>query len=672
MANSLENGMKKEQKRAEKDKKYLILTFLAISIIVYLYFAVQTRNIPYFDKIGESNNLNEQKIGNLKAMYKTPEGDVFLDSVDSYLFYFKAKQLDKGNLSNQELLPVLELASYKIAKTFNSDATLLSAVFYLPLFFGIVSIILIFFITKKFANIYSAFFTSFFFAITPSLMNIFKAGFGDTNPLNIMLSFVFVFFLFNAIEFKEMRRTIIYSALAALTLFVFWFAWDGWYYMLFVTAVFLWIWAIIFFADKKKIKLASAVAAMPLAIAGILFLIFREKIIPATLRNYIFQPQVIGDYPTRFGKIKELFGPTPQLFLWVAGGWIVLAIAVFALVFIIYKTRAFTKEKSGYFLFVIVWLALMTVAYLSAVRFASFFVVPFCILVGVGLSAILTSISRIKIFNKKYAAAVILILFAAGLFFIILPKTTEILLKLPEMEKSVYQTAMNLKQVSSEDALIVSWWDEGNFYNAFADREVYLKSGPNPRKTYMLEKALTSNETEAVKILEDEICSNRSECYVVLSSWLVRYASDMFKDASWDFEKMNYTDFRSVFISFNKCSVDVNKGVVSCGNYSFDINNNIAYDKKGNKVSFVVANETTVLQENFGSEYVFVMYNEGKSIFSTWVRKDKINSLIVRMFFLNGYGLKHFEKVSEYTGLFKKTVAFKFISKKSMNETSQI
>jgi hypothetical protein len=50
-----------------------------------------------------------------------------------------------------------------------------------------------------------AFFTSLIFVLNPGVMLVSRGGFGDTNPLNLMLSLLFVFFFLNAIELKNRK-----------------------------------------------------------------------------------------------------------------------------------------------------------------------------------------------------------------------------------------------------------------------------------------------------------------------------------------------------------------------------------------------------------------------------------------------------------------------------------
>ena len=653
--------LKKGQKEGRRYEKYLVLAFLAISIIIYLSFAVQTKSLPYFDELGKLNNLSSQTVEKLKTSYETPEGEVFLDSIDSYYFYHNAMLLEQGNftLTREPLLSFLEFSAHRVSQAFSRDSTLLSAIFYLPLIFGVISIVLVFFIAKKIMNLYAGFFASLAFAVNPGLIAIFKGGFGDTNPLNIMLSLLFVFLLFcliEAIKAKSVKNAAIFSSLSAASLLLFWSAWAGWYYMAVIAAVFCWAYFIFYFLKRKEKTKALLLFVIPIVIGISVFAVLGENALPHQLRNYFLN--------SRFQGIRELKAPGFGGLISSVGGWLMFFVSIFSVLLVLYKTRLFTRQDSEHLLFSFIWLVAMAAVFSTAMRFAAFFAVPLCLIQGAGISAIFGGIKtmRPKIFSGRNAAiwsAVLIAAIASLVLFPTLPLTMKEVIVVPQMDSSVYFSAQKINEIAAPDAMVVSWWDEGHFYKAFAERDVFQRGNPQKRKTELTAQMFAYDENRSSDILEKEICKGR-ECFVVISSWFRKfYSNQLFEDAG-----MN-TSKAPVFRAFDDCSVDKNNSLIACGkNYYFDLKNRKAYSKGGVKISSLMGNATDMFLDDEQTDYTLIIYNEGKALKSAVARTDLLGSVVIRMFFLQGYGLKNFKMVYSYSNPFKTTIVYEFTPQK--------
>jgi asparagine N-glycosylation enzyme membrane subunit Stt3 len=94
----------------------------------------------------------------------------------------------------------------------------------MPLIFGIISIILIFLITKKAVNETAAFIASVLFSSHYLMLKIFQAGYGDNGSINIMCSLLFILFFVEtlyAIQSNLRKKAVCFGILTLLSTLLF-------------------------------------------------------------------------------------------------------------------------------------------------------------------------------------------------------------------------------------------------------------------------------------------------------------------------------------------------------------------------------------------------------------------------------------------------------------------
>ena len=118
---------------------------------------------------------------------------------------------------------------YKIAKIFNNDISLITVSFYTPFIFGNLCLIPAFFIGRKLGGntggLISALILSFHKGILPRT----SVGFSDTDAYNIFFPLLILWMFILAYDADSLKKRLIYSSLAGLSVGVYSFTWIGWW-----------------------------------------------------------------------------------------------------------------------------------------------------------------------------------------------------------------------------------------------------------------------------------------------------------------------------------------------------------------------------------------------------------------------------------------------------------
>ncbi len=109
-----------------------------------------------------------------KEAFKDSSGQTYLFTYQSYFYLSKAEEIMKGD--EGPFISHLIVYFYKIIKIFDSDATLMKAAYYLPVFLGLLLLIVIFKITYLIANKNAAFFAGIIAALHPAVVRMTMAG----------------------------------------------------------------------------------------------------------------------------------------------------------------------------------------------------------------------------------------------------------------------------------------------------------------------------------------------------------------------------------------------------------------------------------------------------------------------------------------------------------------
>ncbi len=189
----------------------------------------------------------------LRGQLQDDEGQTFLTGIDPYHWYRLSRNvIERGGPGDEvrdgEEWDALMLAPYgravdtdahiftvahahRVITTFFPDVSLMTTAFYSPVVLAPLAVIPAFFIVKKFAGIVGGTVAGFFVAIHPSFVSRAIGGFNDNDSYTVVLPLFAVWFLIEALYAKTVKKTAIFSGLTVLSLYIFYLAWEGWWYI---------------------------------------------------------------------------------------------------------------------------------------------------------------------------------------------------------------------------------------------------------------------------------------------------------------------------------------------------------------------------------------------------------------------------------------------------------
>lgn len=484
-----------------------------------------------------------------KQSYKDPEGNSYLYEIDPYYFY----EIAKGDFAvllvyPQPLLPLIERGLYIFVQLFIPTITLAGVIFYLPLLFTIFCAITLFFLTKEIWNATAAFFSALFFVSHPLVLEFSMLGFVDTNMLNIffiLLSGLLFIYLVKQITKKEENKWKKYLVafflllLLGATIFLFKKTWSAWYIGMILLLISTLLYS--FFLYCKKLyhwKEQNKRIRAILIIFPIFFLLLtyflawygletNKKQSQSRLELFVMSHGLqkylhldyddpYGEWPDAFALIKELKQITVNNYLQYSGGMLYALLSFFGLGYFIHAKRKNLEIKEWY---LFSGFAVFLILSLRAIRLLPYFIPFFAITLGITVSIILTIIlNKISSFLQKEKKSIQF--FVLGIFFITFfvafayPLSAQILERsklMPIMDDAIYNSAMFIKENSTADALVSTWWDRGTFYKALTEREVHMHSQPHMPRTYWLSLFYTTNNEGQAKNIISMLNCGRDE-----------------------------------------------------------------------------------------------------------------------------------------------------------------
>lgn len=638
-----------------------------------------------------------------KDIYRDKYGNTYLYGVDPYKFLGQARDIFDGK-SADFLLPYLEAYFYKLLAIFSSNITLIQAAFWLPFVVTLFSIILIFFIARKLTNDLGGFFAAFILAIHPQFFTATQPGFTDTNFLNLFFTLLIVLLFFEAIDTNTAKgsinlvlrnniKNIVCLLLIIPATLLFKFTWSGWFYIFFIMAVFAILYLIYWFIHKikenKSRKYAVAAVITFLIILGGFYILkdtsfakdkierVKAKISPATDTYFPSSAPTTSELLSA-EEAQKIKGSSQGPVLYQLNGWILAILAVFSLILLI-KNNLKLSQKTKYALFILIWFAIMFYIGYKSIRFISFFALPFSVAVSYGLVVLSNSSKNIveRTYKKHYVETIVVIAILLLIMLPLLSELSERSKRTPAMINIIEKTADRLKN-SDEDIIINQWWDKGYFYSYYAERKVLMDNGvggsTDPRIYWMSRVFMNKDEKEGLQILKMLDCKanvtnpvtnpnqNLSEIkcavpnsFIILDSGLIGKVEIFNYYSSWNFEEQTHEPFKMPEVSsisapsncFNKNS----STMVCAENFEIDtLSLKLIY--KDTEFPLAVVGENEIYYSAAKGPYSLLVYPEayedGNTLYKAVLLKSELlDTMFVRLYFMKGIGLEHFEPFSD-------------------------
>jgi len=421
----------------------------------------------------------------------------------------------------------LEVWLYRLVHLFNENISLMAVCFYIPIIISSLAVVPAFFIARRVSGNVGGFFAALMVAIHPFFISRTAGGFADTDPYNVFFPLLIAWLFLEAFEAKDNLKRIVLASLSGLCIGLFSFAWSGWSFIfnfLIGTAGIYVLYQIIVHRKEFKknilgilkydpIKNTLVILVTFLLSSGIFVTLFMglntftraftEYIRFAGMKSVAVTSLWYNVYTT----VAELNPLSWNQIVQQIGGPFLLFIAFIGVLLTLTKKDSHRKIDIKYAALIMIWFFATVYASTKGVRFILIMVPAFSLGFGIALGVIYQFttkwMSKEMQVNKIISCLVIFILLSVLMINPIKTANGTAKNEIPSMNDAWYESLTKIKDNSSEDDIINSWWDFGHWFKAIADRGVTLDGGgQNQKQAHWLGKLmLTSDEDESMGII---------------------------------------------------------------------------------------------------------------------------------------------------------------------------
>lgn len=524
-----------------------------------------------FEKfVKEQSAMLEPNIKELSTMFKQEfkddEGDNYLPDIDTYYWMRFIENLDqKGHLGdevingeqfdNHFLYPFGRTISkgeffhiylgyyfYRAVKLFDSGIVPMVAFAYLPVFLFALSVVFIFFITRRIAGNTGGFFAALLFSVVPFLVTKSGVGYADTDIQVVFFPLLIAFLFLEAFEAKKLLKSVIFGVLAGLAAGLFSFTWMGWWYIFdfLVGATGIYLLYYLYLNRKRLSEQTIKKAAFRLAIPILIFAVSTAVFVGLLTGPETILLVIKG--PLSFRGIKDVatLDIWPNVYTTVAeqnvvplsnlisniGGNFLFALSVLGIALTLTK-----KDKHGhidmkYPLLLSIWFISTLYASTKGMRFILIIVPAFSIgfgtFVGIANQHISRFIEKEFSIKKAWGTAILVVLFGLILIPSLINSYAITTSEVPDISDAWVRSLQMIKENASDEAVINSWWDYGHWFKHWADTPVTFDgtSQNTPRAHWIGRMLLTDDEDEAVSLLRMMDCGADQTAFALINEKL--------------------------------------------------------------------------------------------------------------------------------------------------------
>ncbi|MGV8121866.1 MAG: STT3 domain-containing protein [Candidatus Xenobiia bacterium LiM19] len=432
------------------------------------------------------------------------------------------------------LHPVIISGFYTVLSRWDPAYTIMAAAFYVPLVFSMLAALGVFLIARRFAGNMAGVTASTLFAVNPFLIS--RSLGSDTDIYNVTLPVFAALFLLEGLRSQKMTGKIIFLALSGVSLGLFCFAWMGWWFMLYFLfgSLILAIPALIFIEwlkgkppgktpeqkeGVKELLLCITVLMVSTFLSATLFSGDMAAFGKAWARPFemagMKDSLLSSLWPNIFLSVDELQPGNYHLFFKVLGGELFFFLSCAGCMIIAAHRQLKSLARLVFSILFIIWIGGTFYGSLKGVRFLLLLVPPFSITAGVSLAALFQWLSTALCNFKtwKVAGQALAILFITVLLSTqISAGYREAVSDIPVMNTAYEKAFTVIREQSSPDAIVTSYWDPGDFITFGADRAVTVDNHTLEKPpTYWVSRIFTSrDEKEALAILRMLNCGSNT------------------------------------------------------------------------------------------------------------------------------------------------------------------
>lgn len=268
-----------------------------------------------------------------KSKLQDDNGQTYLLAIDPYFWMRYARNIINNGRPGDEIrngqqrdnhmyapngrgMPIdmfhayFEAFLFQFLSFFNRNLNLMTVVFFVPVLISALSVIPAFFITRKIAGNFGGFIAATIIAIHPSFLTRTAGGFADTDAYNVMFPLFIAWLFLEALEAKNIKNSVILSAISGLLVGLYAFTWGGWWYIFdFILISTVFYIAYYVFVHRKELTRNFANFAKQKAIrnsiAFLLIFIIVSALSVSIFVNFGHFTKFVKN-PTGFAKLKEV------------------------------------------------------------------------------------------------------------------------------------------------------------------------------------------------------------------------------------------------------------------------------------------------------------------------------------------------------------------------------
>jgi len=510
-----------------------------------LYPQAKERLIDFYlknykkEKRQEFKKQIEQQYLRLKDRYQDSSGQTYLQELDCWHWaryvenilkhgypgdkIISAKQQDTFMLaplgmemSWNNFLFYFSASLYKIFSLIKA-LPLYNFLFYLPLFFTAILIILLFWFSYTYAGgIISAIVSTLFAGLSPVLLQRSACGWFDNDVLNLVFPLLIVWTYLKANQVNFLKNKLFWLFFSSFWVGLFCFTWQNWWFIFLIIIIYesFSLLNLVALYLQYKIKDKDSFKRHFISLLGFICFSFLWIILFCGLRPLfalysqvkgaltLNQPLTGSIWPNVYYTVGELrranvieiaqYLGNPFLFFF---SWICLLV-----IFLISLRQKEEKEKEHTLITILTfWFISMFFACFKGIRFSMFLLLPLGISLGWGLSKFYLYFK-----NKNKLWRISLYVFILILIAQIIQNAYSSARRIfPLMDDTWYRVLNTIKETTPKEAILNSWWDFGDWFKVVAKRRVIFdgQSQNTPQAYWMAYTLLTENEEEAVAIL---------------------------------------------------------------------------------------------------------------------------------------------------------------------------
>jgi len=395
---------------------------------------------------------------------------------------------------------------------------LFAFLFYLPLFFVTIFIVVLYFFSRSLTGSLGAIISCLYIGLCPIFIPRSCVGWFDMDILNLLfpISIIWVYLISSVAS--SLRNRLLWICFSSFLVGLFCFTWVNWWFIFFIILMYeIFYLAGIFFMSWKRGEKNSdllrqrGISLISFLTFSLFWIILFSGLEPLQVLYHetskaliLNKPLLPSIWPNVFSTVGELrkvsIGEMPN----AAGDSVVFKIALLCLLTVLIRasfSRRYNAFKRNAIIILTLWFLSMSFASLRGVRFTVFLLIP----LGISLGWVLDEIyGYFRNINKKWMGSLAVITLSLFLSIGFINKAYNTAKGiLPLIDDTWYDVLNLIKEKTPRDAVLNSWWDFGDWFKVVARRRVIFDGQTQnvPQAYWMARALLSGNEDEVMGIL---------------------------------------------------------------------------------------------------------------------------------------------------------------------------